>query len=211
MNCGKRATQIFEPVTPERTEVCTLTVCAAQPPKLQFSQTTSRGGRRDLPACLMNRFELISRSSRRPHEIVQLAEGDPRPAEHLDPVLVEVGRLGETADAAAADDQVVDALGHLDPVARALDDDELADASRAARPQVHGVLALAAADLHLHEVEVDLLPAGPGVVGPHLVLPEAERGGGEQDDHFAATAGFTRSRSSSRSSAPAADRQKMTP
>ena len=159
----------------------------------------------------MNRFELISRSSRRPHETVSSRNVIRAPPSTWIPSWWKSRRLGETADAAAADDEVVDALGHLDPVAGALDDHELADAPGAARPQVHGVLALSAADRHLHEVEVDLLPAGPGVVGPHLVLPEAERGGGEQDDHFAATAGLTRSRNSSRSSAPAADRQKITP
>src|SRR4051794_19794905 len=72
---------------------------------------------------------------------VQVVKGDPRAAEHLDPVLVEARRLGQAFDAAAADYQVVRSLGYLDAVAGALDDDELPDPPGAAGPQVHGVLA----------------------------------------------------------------------
>ena len=213
VNCGKRATQSVEPVTPDRTEVCTLTVCAAQPPKLQFSQTTSRRREQRLARLLDEQVRVHEPSvAAAARDLSARGSVIRAPPSTWIPSWWKSRRLGETADAAAADDQVVDALGDLDPVAGALDDHELADAARCSpgaggrRPRAHRGPIFTS-----HEVEVDLLPAGPGVVGPHL---RAARGRARRrragHDHFAATAGRTRRRSSSRSSGPAADHQKKT-
>src|SRR4029079_759564 len=68
---GYLAVQSVELATPERTEVWMFTVCAAPPPKTQSTQITSVGGSIERPACLMKRFELISRSPERPQSTVR--------------------------------------------------------------------------------------------------------------------------------------------
>ena len=96
-------------------------------------------------------------------------QGDVGAAHHLDPVLVHGRGLAETADAPAADRQVVDALGHLDAVGDRRRHLEASDPPGAAARKVDrvgrgGPALRGGRHRHGDRVEIDGALADPGSV-----------------------------------------------